>query len=134
MRIPYEKIDHDIIPLIKAMNNCGYIKTLGCCIGHEINKPSEVIFKVIDEKQWQLIMPSILLLNSLLRNANIDVYQWYRLDCDNQHITDWLFKIEVHPGIISITEELRIKKDIIDKLVGILKDDRVAAPSSFAKV
>lgn len=49
MNIPWEHIDKELIPLVKAMNYSGIFKTYSCCIGHNGNRQTEIIFDVIDE-------------------------------------------------------------------------------------
>lgn len=131
MKIPYDKIDKEMITLIQAMNAHESIYTLGCCIGHNGNKCSEVIFNVKDEDMWQPLMIKILNLNNEFKNVNVDLYQWHRLSVDNQHTVNWVMKIEVHPGIDNKAEILKIKLFVLYKLLSIIKDDRAATLPSF---
>lgn len=127
--IPYDKIDEGMIPLIATMNKTNCITTIGCCIGHKKFEPSEVIFKVVDEQKWEPLMNNILLLNSHIMNANIDIYQWHRLNLEGHHIIDWILRLEVHPPISNLVDIQKVKFDVLNELVNTIEGGRASTLS-----
>jgi len=125
MMIPYDNIDPEIRPLIKALNNTSCIVTVGCCIGHSLDPISSVIFYVVDEMEWRKCMLDILRLNSEIREANIEIYQWYRMGDNDRCLVDWKIELQVHPRNSEISEPeeqriARIKQGVISKIVELI--------------
>ena len=122
--IPYEKIDKDIIPLVRVLNATGCLTTTGSCIGHEMNPVAEVLFKVTDSEKWKRVMLRLLHLSRSIDYANIDVFQWHRLGVDGEYIVDWSLQITIHPQHLDFKydgERLsELKQSIIDEISGIL--------------
>lgn len=128
MEIPYEKIDVEMRPIIRTMNELGIIKTIGCCIGHDKNRSSEVIFKVTDEHSWITIMQNLLKINDELKESNIDFYKWYRLDSSRKLCIDWRMVIEAHPRNLDCREDeedrlYRIKQQSLEYLIRATKEE-----------
>ncbi|WDU82291.1 hypothetical protein [Caloramator sp. Dgby_cultured_2] len=122
MKIPYEKIDVELRPLIYELNKTNCLVTIGCCIGHGLTYTSEIFFKVTDENKWIKLMLRLLELNSELKECNINIYQWHRLSYDGLYFVDWKLEIEVHPRNKEAKEEesiriLRIKKRLFKRLL-----------------
>lgn len=120
--IPYKKIDIELRELIKVLNNINCIFTIGCCIGHTKISTSDIFFKVTDIKKWDKYIIKLLELNYRLKESNIDIYEWHRLDSNKNKIKDWVLKLEVHPRNEEANESeedrvLRIKKYTIQEII-----------------
>ncbi len=109
--IPYEHIDPEIRELVRALNGTNCVVTISSCIGHGTNPVAGVIFEVTDEAAWRDLMLRVLALSQRLAYANLDVYQWHRLDATGDYVVDWLLQVQVHPRNreSSIPEEDRVR-------------------------
>ena len=83
---------------------------------------------MVNDYAWETLLLKLLRLNEILTTANIDIYQWHRLDPEGKHGVDWLLEITGHPGIEDVQ---KLKLAIIADLIQIINDDKVAASSSF---
>lgn len=91
MSIPYERIDKEIRPLVRALNESGIVRTFGSCEGHGDDKTAAIIFNPIDDWKWGKIKLQILNLSNNLPDLNINIYQWHRLGG-----IDWVMEFEAH--------------------------------------
>ena len=122
MKIPYEHIDIEMRRLIYELNKLDCLYTIGCCIGHGVDLESDIILKVTNEELWNVIMLKLLRLNNKLKESNINIFKWHRLSLEDQLITDWLIKIQVHPknkeNVENETNRIqRIKKEAINNII-----------------
>lgn len=121
--IPYDKIDKEIVPLVRVLNATGCLKTTGSCIGHNGNLIAEVLFKVTNFENWKKIMLKLLHLSQSIEYANIDVFQWHRLNAKGDYMVDWKLQLVIHPQNADFRYDdkrlLEIKKDLIKKIMEI---------------
>ncbi len=133
MKIPYEHIDYEMRKLIYILNKTDFIETCGCCIGHNDDPISEVIFKVCDREKWHILMIKLLELGSNMKDANINFYEWHRLDLEGRYLVDWRMTIEAHPRNSEDCEVenkrlLRIKNKAMDSIIKVIeKEVEIAA-------
>lgn len=131
-KIPYEYIDKEIRQLVKELNSLGCILTIGSCIGHGEDRFAQVLFRVSNEKAWKLIMIELLELGLEIKDANINIYQWHRIDIEGKYLVDWKLEIEAHPRNKEILANekdriLKIKKEVIEKIIDKIKVVEIGA-------
>lgn len=122
-RIPYDKIDKEIMPLVEFLNGLECLVTLGSCIGHKMNPVAEVLFKVTDFEKWERVMLELLHLSQSIDFGNIEIYQWYRLSAKGEYIVDWSLQIVIHPQNTEFKYDssrlLELKQHIIGRIIAL---------------
>lgn len=126
-KLPIEKIDKHILPLVIALNQTEAIRTSGSCEGHGLQRTASIIFNVIDTEKWNALLFKLFFLNRDLKESNINLVQRHYLSIENDHIIDWELIVEVHPRNREITEPedkriLRVKNKTFDQIINVLKE------------
>lgn len=73
--IPWQDLDPEIIPLVRAMNQTGVLRTTGCCIGHIDGQPAWVTFHPTDGNRWQNLLFDLLRYSP--DRCTVRIYQRY---------------------------------------------------------
>ena len=99
-----------------------------------MNPVAEVLFKVTNFWDWEKIMLELLRLSQSIEYANIDVFQWHRLDAEGDYMVDWKLQLVIHPQNAEFRYDdkrlLELKNDLIMKIieVGGAADQESATP------
>jgi hypothetical protein len=89
--VPWERLDPPMVPLVRALNQTGYVRTTGCCVGHVDGAPASILFEVTDRRRWRRLNVRLLKLSGA--DFTVTVYQRYFLKPDHQLACDWEIQV-----------------------------------------
>lgn len=118
--VPWDKLDPEMVEVVRLLNETGVVKTNGCCAGHGVGQAAYVGITLVDDGGWETsLLPTICNANARTTKANIEVRKRYFANHPGRISAEWCIVIEPHPGVSSI-EETRAK---VDKALAVLEEE-----------
>jgi len=96
--VPYDKLDQEMVTVVRLLNETGIVKTTGCCAGHKVGQSAYIGLSLVDDGAWETrLLPAICEANAYLSDVNIEVRKRYFNREPGRTIADWCIVIEPHP-------------------------------------